>query len=70
MDPNEMKPWIEQCAKVGCAMEMPIGYLSPRKYCADCEWREGRKLLRESVRAGEMLRSVGKLVEKYNDGYN
>ena len=35
-----VKARIVHCKKLGCAMKMPLGYVSRRGYCAECEHTE------------------------------
>lgn len=57
-----------ECEAFQCAIVLPIGYTSPRGYCAKCEWTIGKKFQRESMRSSGMIKQIASLVEHYDHG--
>ena len=39
-----------KCENKGCGFESPIGYQSPRGWCADCEYRKVVSLTNELIK--------------------
>jgi hypothetical protein len=55
----------EKCSNFQCVIEWPIGYFSPRGYCSNCEWREGRALLSELTRARLSIDRIEKTAKAF-----
>jgi hypothetical protein len=54
-----------KCERPGCAFTLPIGYTSPRGYCATCEYTLYRKMLEESLERSEVIASIARTVKRF-----
>jgi hypothetical protein len=53
-----------KCRK--CALCAPVGFLSLRELCADCEHREYRKVLGESVDRSNALKRIQDIAKQFD----
>ena len=56
-----------QCARPFCALEVPVGYLSRRGYCADCEYQVAERLKRSLHDAKVSLKRIKHIVAEHDE---